>query len=135
MVLIELGLPEGLDPGDGAGGGCSTRALAAGLVTDGRDRRVRGAAAGLLAHARGDPRGEPADRGGVEPRHLAALGARSPDFIAEAGPALAALGTLRINCFGHLGDGNLHYNVFPAAGPQPRPTMRPAASAIKTAGA
>jgi FAD/FMN-containing dehydrogenase len=23
---------------------------------------------------------------------------------------------LRINCFGHLGDGNLHYNVFPAEG-------------------
>ncbi|MEM7060910.1 MAG: FAD-binding oxidoreductase [Pseudomonadota bacterium] len=24
--------------------------------------------------------------------------------------------SLRINCFGHLGDGNLHYNVFPAEG-------------------
>lgn len=24
--------------------------------------------------------------------------------------------SLRINCFGHLGDGNLHYNVFPPAG-------------------
>ena len=23
---------------------------------------------------------------------------------------------MRINCFGHLGDGNLHYNVFPAKG-------------------
>ena len=23
---------------------------------------------------------------------------------------------MRINCFGHLGDGNLHYNVFPARG-------------------
>jgi FAD/FMN-containing dehydrogenase len=23
---------------------------------------------------------------------------------------------LRINCFGHLGDGNLHYNVFPPRG-------------------
>jgi FAD/FMN-containing dehydrogenase len=23
---------------------------------------------------------------------------------------------MRINCFGHLGDGNLHYNVFPAMG-------------------
>jgi FAD/FMN-containing dehydrogenase len=26
------------------------------------------------------------------------------------------LGDYRINCFGHVGDGNLHYNVFPAAG-------------------
>ena len=29
---------------------------------------------------------------------------------------LAHLGDLRINCFGHLGDGNLHYNVFPPKG-------------------
>ncbi len=25
-------------------------------------------------------------------------------------------GDYRINCFGHLGDGNLHYNVYPLAG-------------------
>jgi FAD/FMN-containing dehydrogenase len=38
-------------------------------------------------------------------------------FIARGGPAVAAIGPdLRINCFGHLGDGNLHYNVFPPAG-------------------
>ena len=37
-------------------------------------------------------------------------------FIAEAGPALARVGPWRINCFGHLGDGNLHYNVFPPKG-------------------
>ncbi|MCE8472381.1 hydroxyacid dehydrogenase, partial [Rhodovulum sulfidophilum] len=39
-----------------------------------------------------------------------------PDFIAAAGPALARIGRFRINCFGHLGDGNLHYNVFPLPG-------------------
>jgi FAD/FMN-containing dehydrogenase len=37
-------------------------------------------------------------------------------FVAEAGPALAALGPFRVNCFGHLGDGNLHYNIFPPTG-------------------
>jgi FAD/FMN-containing dehydrogenase len=26
------------------------------------------------------------------------------------------IGAYRINCFGHLGDGNLHYNVFPMPG-------------------
>ena len=26
------------------------------------------------------------------------------------------MGDWRINCFGHLGDGNLHYNVFPPKG-------------------
>ena len=29
---------------------------------------------------------------------------------------MQALSDMRINCFGHLGDGNLHYNVFPAKG-------------------
>ena len=40
-------------------------------------------------------------------------------YIRDAGPALAALGDWRINCFGHLGDGNLHYNVFPPKGEKP----------------
>jgi len=39
-----------------------------------------------------------------------------PDFIARGGEKIAELGDLRVNCFGHLGDGNLHYNVFPARG-------------------
>ncbi len=39
-----------------------------------------------------------------------------PDFIERAGAAIAAIGAFRINCFGHLGDGNLHYNVFPPKG-------------------
>jgi FAD/FMN-containing dehydrogenase len=39
-----------------------------------------------------------------------------PRFLAEAGEALAAgaPGT-RVNAFGHLGDGNIHYNVLVAA--------------------
>ncbi len=42
---------------------------------------------------------------------------RLPDFLAAADAAIAAIDPgLRVNCFGHLGDGNLHYNVFPAAG-------------------
>lgn len=39
-----------------------------------------------------------------------------PAFIPEGVRALAALGEFRVNCFGHLGDGNIHYNVFPPAG-------------------
>ena len=34
-----------------------------------------------------------------------------PDFLQAAEQALAAQG-VRINCFGHLGDGNLHYNIL-----------------------
>ncbi|MFQ5566395.1 MAG: FAD-binding oxidoreductase [Paracoccaceae bacterium] len=38
-------------------------------------------------------------------------------FIAEAVGIVAGLDTsLRVNCFGHVGDGNLHYNVFPPEG-------------------
>ncbi|QDL91967.1 FAD-binding oxidoreductase [Paroceanicella profunda] len=40
-----------------------------------------------------------------------------PEFIDEGLARLHALdASMRVNCFGHLGDGNLHYNVFPAAG-------------------
>ena len=38
-------------------------------------------------------------------------------FVEEAAPKLREIAPdLRINPFGHLGDGNLHYNLFPAAG-------------------
>ncbi len=39
-----------------------------------------------------------------------------PGFIGRATQNLAKLGDFRINCFGHVGDGNLHYNVFPHSG-------------------
>ena len=39
-----------------------------------------------------------------------------PAFIETATQALTDLGDMRVNCFGHLGDGNLHFNVFPADG-------------------
>lgn len=39
-----------------------------------------------------------------------------PEFISRARPLMAAIGDMRINCFGHVGDGNLHYNAFPAEG-------------------
>ncbi|MEM6307188.1 MAG: FAD-binding oxidoreductase [Pseudomonadota bacterium] len=39
-----------------------------------------------------------------------------PDFIPQANAAIAALGPFRVNCFGHVGDGNLHYNIFPDPG-------------------
>ena len=39
-----------------------------------------------------------------------------PKFIDETPALLARIDDFRINCFGHLGDGNLHYNVFPPQG-------------------
>ncbi|HEX6319219.1 MAG TPA: FAD-binding oxidoreductase [Burkholderiales bacterium] len=41
---------------------------------------------------------------------------RIPEFVAKAGQALAAaLPGVQVFCFGHVGDGNLHYNVGPEA--------------------
>ncbi|MDW4499463.1 FAD-binding oxidoreductase [Sulfitobacter sp. D35] len=39
-----------------------------------------------------------------------------PEFIVRGREAIGRLGDFRLNCFGHLGDGNLHYNVFPPEG-------------------
>lgn len=41
---------------------------------------------------------------------------RIAEFIDRAGPMLRAIAPVRINCFGHLGDGNLHYNLYPPVG-------------------
>ena len=48
-------------------------------------------------------------------------------FIHDATAMLVDRADLRINCFGHLGDGNLHFNLFPAAG-----TARDAYDGIRT---
>ncbi|GHC44645.1 FAD-binding oxidoreductase [Neogemmobacter tilapiae] len=39
-----------------------------------------------------------------------------PAFIPAAQKALGDIAPFRVNCFGHLGDGNLHFNVFPPKG-------------------
>ena len=39
-----------------------------------------------------------------------------PDFIKKGQQVIGKIGDFRINCFGHVGDGNLHYNVFPKPG-------------------
>ena len=42
---------------------------------------------------------------------------RLAEFVARGTGVVRAIAPdARINCFGHVGDGNLHYNVFPAAG-------------------
>ncbi|MBB5223914.1 FAD/FMN-containing dehydrogenase [Amaricoccus macauensis] len=55
--------------------------------------------------------------GAISSHDISIPPSRLPEFIATAGPMLGALDPgVRINCFGHLGDGNLHYNAFPARG-------------------
>ena len=48
------------------------------------------------------------------------------EFLETADKKIGRIGDFRINCFGHLGDGNLHYNVFPptADGSPATPELR-----------
>ncbi len=40
-----------------------------------------------------------------------------PDFIERTAQMVKSINPqFRINCFGHLGDGNLHYNIYPPKG-------------------
>jgi FAD/FMN-containing dehydrogenase len=41
---------------------------------------------------------------------------RIPEFLARAEPALARIAPHRLSIYGHIGDGNLHFNVLPPAG-------------------
>jgi len=52
--------------------------------------------------------------GAVSSHDIALPLAAIPNFIAKARAAIDP--QLRLNCFGHLGDGNLHFNFFPPKG-------------------
>lgn len=55
--------------------------------------------------------------GAISSHDISLPPSRLAAFIDEARAAVAAIDpTIRINCFGHLGDGNLHYNVYPRKG-------------------
>ncbi len=54
--------------------------------------------------------------GGISSHDISVPISAIPEFIQTGFDAIAKLGDLRINCFGHVGDGNLHYNVYPAKG-------------------
>jgi FAD/FMN-containing dehydrogenase len=88
-------------------------AMEAGLVVDATIAES-GAQAQALWHIRESipeaARGEP----GMLYRHDISVAVSAiPEFIREAGPALdAKFPGAEVICFGHLGDGNLHYNAF-----------------------
>ena len=114
MVLIDVGLPRGLSP-DAALGDLYAAADDAGLVSDGVIAQSLSQRAAFWTLRESIPE---ANRriGSISSHDISVPLSCIPDFIAQGGRALAALGAFRINCFGHLGDGNLHYNVFPPHG-------------------
>lgn len=112
MVLIDLGMTEDPAPALEA---LFEEAAEAGLVEDGLIAQSEGQRAQFWKIRETIPE---ANRriGGVSNHDISVPLAKVPEFIDRAGPALAEIGAFRINCFGHLGDGNLHYNVFPMPG-------------------
>ncbi len=112
MVLIDLGMVDDPAPALEA---LFEEAVEAGLVEDGIIAQSQAQRAQFWKIRETIPE---ANRriGGVSNHDISVPLAQVPVFIDRAGPALARIGAFRINCFGHLGDGNLHYNVFPAPG-------------------
>jgi FAD/FMN-containing dehydrogenase len=112
MVLIDLGMTEDPAPALEA---LLEEAAEAGLVEDGVIAQSQAQRAQFWSIRESIPE---ANRriGGVSNHDISVPLASVPTFIQRASPALAQIGDFRINCFGHLGDGNLHYNVFPMPG-------------------
>lgn len=113
-VLIEVGLARGLDPA-AALESLFEAGLEAGLVQDGLIAQNEAQRTQFWSVREHIPE---ANRriGSVSSHDISVPISSVPEFIARAGDVVAAIAETRINCFGHLGDGNLHYNVFPVAG-------------------
>lgn len=113
-VLIEIGMALGHDPAQ-ALEDLFADAMQRGLVTDGVIAQSEGQRQELWSVREHLPE---ANRriGSVSSHDLSIpLGAVS-EFIERGQSVIDGIGRFRINCFGHLGDGNLHYNVFPMPG-------------------
>ena len=113
-VLIDVGLPAGLNPED-ALEGLFEAAFEAGLVTDGAVAQSN-AQRDAFWHIRESIPEANRRIGSVSSHDISIPLSAVPVFIERGKQALAEVGAFRINCFGHLGDGNLHYNVFPMPG-------------------
>ena len=113
-VLVELGLPQAMAPEE-AMAALYEEGADGGLVLDGVIAASAAQADALWALREAIPE---ANRriGAISSHDISLPLSAIPGFLAEAGEKLAATGDFRINAFGHLGDGNLHYNVFPARG-------------------
>ena len=114
MVLVDLGMAAGDDP-QGALAGLYEAAARKGLVSDGVVAQSAAQRAVFWQLRETIPLANRAV-GAVSSHDISLPLGAVAGFIAAAGPALTRLGPWRINCFGHLGDGNLHYNVFPPVG-------------------
>lgn len=113
-LLVEATGPAGVDL-DAALQAVLADAMTAGEVADGLIAQGAGQRAAFWALREAIPE---ANRriGAVSSHDISLPLARLPGFIAQARAAVAALGPFRVNVFGHAGDGNLHFNLFPPPG-------------------
>ncbi len=113
-VLIEIGVVQALDPIK-VFETLFEAAAEAGLVMDGLIAQSKGQSDEFWSVRENMPEAN---------RRMAAVSSHDisipisviPDFIAAARDRIATIGEFRTNCFGHVGDGNLHFNVFPMPG-------------------
>lgn len=117
MVLVDLGMAEGADP-QAALEALFEAAQQAGLVSDGVVAQSLAQRAEFWELRETIPLANRAI-GAVSSHDISLPLGEVAGFIEDAGAALMRMGPWRINCFGHLGDGNLHYNVFPPMGMKP----------------
>ena len=112
MVLVDVGLHEAAEE---ALMGLFEAGAEAGLVLDGTLSQSAGQRAALWDLRETIPLANRAV-GAISSHDISLPLSEIPGFIPEARAALMRLAPFRINCFGHLGDGNLHFNVFPPKG-------------------
>ncbi|SFR58089.1 FAD-binding oxidoreductase [Litoreibacter janthinus] len=114
MVLIDVGCVAGLDPAQAL-----ERLFEAGaerdLVTDGVIAQS-GAQRDAFWNIRESIPEANRRIGSVSSHDISVPVGRIPEFISRAQQAIARVDDFRINCFGHVGDGNLHFNIFPVIG-------------------
>jgi FAD/FMN-containing dehydrogenase len=114
-VLLELASADG----DAALRATLERVLEAGLtageILDGTIAESEAQRRGLWLLRERVPEAERRDGGSVKHDVSVRIG-RIADFIASAEPALARIAPHRLSIYGHIGDGNLHFNLLPPAG-------------------
>ena len=114
MVLIDLGVSGGLAP-QALLEKIFAQGAEAGLVGDGLVAQSEAQRAAFWTVRETIPE---ANRriGSIVSNDIALPLGCIAEFIADTGAEIMARGPFRINCFGHLGDGNLHYNIFAGKG-------------------
>ncbi|MEM8980381.1 MAG: FAD-binding oxidoreductase [Pseudomonadota bacterium] len=112
-VLIDIGTNGTTDPQE-ALLDLAEAAAEAGLITDGVVAQSQAQRAQFWSVREHIPE---ANRriGAVSSHDISVPLGEISKFITKGKAAIAEIGPFRVNCFGHVGDGNLHFNVFPDA--------------------